>query len=280
MYMGTRCGRAILLGMLILSSCLAWSQGAMPQHAHVSLISDASSFKAGTSPVIGLRFQLDPGWHIYWKNPGDSGEPPKIAWKLPKGIQAGSLHFPIPHRIQDHGLTDFGYEGDVVLLTTLTVGEGFASNQAQIAGDVRYLVCREVCIPGKDTVTLSSSTAENAVLIRNAKSRLPQPMPAKMHVSAAVDSDKVTLRITGPTSILQRVTDFIPAEPQIVENSTKPAIKLLPGALSIRLKKSEQLAHPISELRGLLIAEDRAYEVQVRTVSDSSSSSASKAKRK
>jgi DsbC/DsbD-like thiol-disulfide interchange protein len=266
MHSGTRCSRVILLGTLILSASLISAQAAKPQHSHLSLLSDSASLRPGTSPVIGLRFQLDPGWHIYWKNPGDSGEPPKVAWKLPDGIKSGELQFPIPHRIQDHGLTDFGYEGEVVLLTTLTVPQGFTSNQAQIGADVRYLICREVCIPAKDTISLNLPDAQNPDLIREAKSRLPQPLPAGIQASALVDSDNVTLRIAGTSSILRSVTDFLPAEPQIVENSAKPAMQVSPGNVRIKLKKSEQMVQPIAELRGLLIAGDKGYIVQAKAV--------------
>ncbi len=63
---------------------------------------------------VGLYFKLEPGWHIYWKNPGDAGEPPHIQWTLPKGITVGPMQFPAPKRLPLGPLMDFGYEDEVL----------------------------------------------------------------------------------------------------------------------------------------------------------------------
>src|SRR5207237_10169314 len=122
-------------------SC-AYSQSDRQQHAQLSLVSEKDSLAPNSSQWIGLRFELEPGWHIYWTNPGDSGEPPKVAWHLPDGVQAGELQFPAPQRIQDHGLVDYGYQGDVVLLSKITFPQSGTLTKAEIAADVKYLVCR------------------------------------------------------------------------------------------------------------------------------------------
>src|SRR5438105_1356224 len=146
----------VLLLMIILCGMSnSLSQTAKPQHAKLSLLSEQTSLVPGSSQWLGLRFELDPGWHIYWTNPGDSGEPPKVSWRLPTGIKTGDLQFPAPQRIQDHGLTDYGYEGEVVLLSRLRMPVGSTSNKAEIGADVKYLVCREVCVPARESVGLS-----------------------------------------------------------------------------------------------------------------------------
>src|SRR5689334_22207651 len=137
----------------------AFSQATKPQHAQLSLISEQVSGDPNTSKWIGLRFQLEPGWHVYWTNPGDSGEPPKVMWHLPEGVTVGDLQFPTPQRIPDHGLMDYGYEGQVVLLSKLTMPANSASKKVEVGADVRYLVCREVCVPGKAQLSLSASAA-------------------------------------------------------------------------------------------------------------------------
>src|SRR4051794_9573989 len=107
--------------LMVCGASNALSQSNKAQHARVSLLSEDASIAPGGTQWLGLRFELEPGWHIYWTNPGDSGEPPKVTWHLPNGVQAGELQFPPPQRIQDHGLVDYGYEGDVVLLSKIAI---------------------------------------------------------------------------------------------------------------------------------------------------------------
>ena len=69
----------------------------------------------------GLYFKLEPGWHVYWKNAGDAGEPPHIHWTLPAGVTAGPLQFPAPKRLPLGPLMDFGYEDEVLFPFKLNV---------------------------------------------------------------------------------------------------------------------------------------------------------------
>lgn len=263
-----RRSQSLILLLCGLSS--AFPQSARQQHANVSLISERSSLVPGQTDWIGIRFDLDPGWHIYWTNPGDSGEPPKVAWQLPAGVQAGDLQFPAPQRIQDHSLMDYGYQGSVVLLTKLTIAAG-AAKQGEIGADVRYLVCREICVPGKSHVSLDFGGATNASSdtsqVADARKHLPQPLPRGVSISAASSSDEFTLTVSSKNPHFGRVTDFIPADEQVIENGSQPAISSGKDENVIKLKKSEQLNHPITRLRGLLITSDKAYNIVVPVTS-------------
>jgi thiol:disulfide interchange protein DsbD len=256
-----------IIALCMLSN--AFGQSAGRQHARLSLISDRSAITPGQSEWIGLRFELDPGWHIYWINPGDSGEPPKITWHLPAGIQAGDLDFPIPQRIPDHSLMDYGYEGNVVLLSKLTTANALTSKQVGISADVKYLVCREVCVPGKDHLSATipigngATASANASEIHAAQGRLPQALPSGVRVSAVSSPDGFVVTVASKSPTFGRVTDYIPSDQQVIENIAKPAIDFGKDETAIKLKKSEQLDHPVSQLRGLLVTGDRAYNVVV-----------------
>ncbi len=250
------------VALLLLCVGFAIAQSSRPQHAHLSLIAAPSD--ASRSQWIGLRFQLDPGWHIYWMNPGDSGEPPKVTWHLPSGFEAGVLQFPAPHRIADHGLTDYGYEGDAVLLSKLTIPAEETSNKPEIAADVRYLVCREVCVPANDHVSLNlaDQNAGNTSLFQAAQARLPESLPHGVHARAVAGTQAFLLSV-GPISRLGQITDFIPSEVQVIDNAAAPEIAKSGVTATVRLKKSEQLDHSIGELKGLLVTNDKAYNVVV-----------------
>jgi DsbC/DsbD-like thiol-disulfide interchange protein len=82
-----------------------------------SLISDVSSIEPGQKFRIGILYRIEPGWHIYWKNSGDSGIPTKIAWTLPAGFQVGDLQWPLPLRDKEPGdLEVFDYQSEELLL--------------------------------------------------------------------------------------------------------------------------------------------------------------------
>lgn len=262
-----RIGAILAILAILYGTLAAFSESAKPQHARLSLIAEHTGLAPGASEWIGVRFELEPGWHIYWTNPGDSGEPPKITWHLPNGIQAGDLQFPAPQRIPDHGMMDFGYQGNVVLLSKLTVPSNLASNQLEITADVRYLVCREVCVPGKEHLAMpfivgkEAKASTDAELIRKTIERLPQSLPASVHVSATQRQGAFVINIASRSPKLELPTDFIPADEQVIENSTKPTVDLGKDMFQLTAKKSEQLNHAISQLRGLLITQNKAYNV-------------------
>ncbi len=89
-------------------------------HAKVSLVAENASPPLGKPLWVGLLFQLDPGWHIYWQNPGDSGEPPKVQWLLPRGFRASFFDWPAPIRLGSGSVIDYGYEGQVLLMAPIT----------------------------------------------------------------------------------------------------------------------------------------------------------------
>ena len=84
-------------------------------HLTVELVTETTSIAPNHDFLAGLHFVLDPGWHIYWINAGDAGEPPRVDWHLPAGITAGDLQFPAPERLPLGPLMDFGYQHEVLL---------------------------------------------------------------------------------------------------------------------------------------------------------------------
>ena len=129
-------------------------------HAKVSLIAEGSTFQPNHKEWIGVLFDLEKGWHIYWVNPGDSGEPPKIQWQLPSGFHAGDIRWPVPARLGTGTVIDYGYDGRVLLPVPIEVPANYSpASRATLAADVRYLICREVCIPAKAHVTLDVPAA-------------------------------------------------------------------------------------------------------------------------
>src|SRR5215470_7883918 len=109
--------------------CLLWSVAAVgtaaqpsSPHARVELVSRQNTAIQGADLQLGVHFVLEPGWHIYWINPGDSGQPPVLKWQLPPGFSAGEIEWPRPERMQSTPqLADYGYHGEVLLPVNIHV---------------------------------------------------------------------------------------------------------------------------------------------------------------
>ena len=99
---------------------------------------------------------MQPGWHTYWRNPGESGEPTAITWTLPPGFTAGEIIWPYPQRIQFGELANYGFADEAFLRTDITVPAGLKpGDNVTFKGDVVWLVCKDICIPEKVSLDLT-----------------------------------------------------------------------------------------------------------------------------
>src|SRR5664280_166020 len=154
-----RLSRLILAIPLLFTAGLparAASSSADTDHVHVQLVIPEKQLSTAEENEAGLYFKLEPGWHIYWKNPGDAGEPPHIHWTLPNGISATPMQFPAPKRLPLGPLMDYGYEDEVLFPVTLNVAKTTKPGLAVLHAHVDWLVCRGSCIPGKADLETTS----------------------------------------------------------------------------------------------------------------------------
>ena len=208
---------------------------APPSHLKVSLVSEEPTLIAGQESWVGLHFQLDPKWHIYWVNPGDSGLAPKIEWKLPPGYSAGPISWPIPQRITLGPLVNYGYEDEVLLMmplkTTPEVAEGGKDGEVTLEGTAKWLVCSDICIPGEAPVSLKvpvqargghAPDPANEPLFATFRERLPKVQPAEWKPQMAAEGDSLVLSLSqAPPSSSSGDAIFFPSTPN--KSRTAPA---------------------------------------------------------
>jgi DsbC/DsbD-like thiol-disulfide interchange protein len=159
----------VLLTAFAMLALAARSNAQLPAQPHlkVELISEQAASAQGQPLWVGLLFRLEPGWHIFWQNPGDSGEPPKVQWDLPAGFAAGSLRWPQPIRLGGGSVVDYGYEGQVLLMAPIQGSSSRnATSPASLSADVKYIVWRDECIPGKAHLTLSGPAGRDWIAWR------------------------------------------------------------------------------------------------------------------
>lgn len=131
-------------------------------HVRVELVAEPSAIAAGAPFYVALKLSHDPGWHTYYKEPGDSGLPTKIHWRLPEGFTAGEIQWPVPQKIVLPPLVNFGYEGEAALLIMITPPDRLSASSVTLSGLVSWLECKEECVPGKAEVSVVVPVAEIA----------------------------------------------------------------------------------------------------------------------
>lgn len=268
----TRALSEVLVAQAMVLACAsgARAQSSPPSHGKVNLIALDSALEAGRLAWAGVLFDLEKGWHIYWVNPGDAGEPPRIQWNLPTGFQAGDIRWPVPRRLTTGTLVDYGYEGRTLLPVPLQVPASHKpGTPVVLAADVRYVVCREVCIPAKARLALSIPSGAGAAadfaarreLFGDAEARSPKPMPVAWKVQAIEGNGQFVLSVR--TGSRETTAVFFALDRDQIDNvAAQVVVPTARDGLRITLKKSDSLVGSISVLKGVVVfGPDRAFEI-------------------
>jgi DsbC/DsbD-like thiol-disulfide interchange protein len=256
-------------------------------HGNLELIAPQRSITPGRRFWVGLHFKLEKQWHIYWTNPGDSGEPPKVEWRLPAGFRAGPLQWPVPTLLRNQSIVDYGYEGEVLLPVPIYPPAHLASGPANLRASVRWLVCREVCIPARADLTLSLPVKRQASppdprwheLFQKTRAQLPRPSPPNLKAAAILEGDHFLLTIK--TGSREGKVAFFPLVPMQIENSAPQRVTSLSGGVLLNLRKSEQLSKPVTSLQGVVIlGPRRAFMIDAPVSAAETKSSGNSAERR
>jgi DsbC/DsbD-like thiol-disulfide interchange protein len=257
--------------LLCAASAQAQAQGTPIPHGTLELVARDQWISASHTIHLGLHFQLEKGWHIYWVNPGDSGEPPRVKWQLPAGASVGEMEWPTPRRLGTSSIVDFGYEDDVMLLVPVHADAALATQGlAQVGAEVKVLVCREMCIPGKAQLSLTLPVksqpappdAHNANLFAAARRAVPRPAPASWQISVTDAQDSFLLFANLGRHITH--AEFFPAAESQIKDGAPQQFVVMADGFRLTLRKSDQLLKPIERLKGVLVlAGDRGYVIDV-----------------
>jgi thiol:disulfide interchange protein/DsbC/DsbD-like thiol-disulfide interchange protein len=269
--------RRILVAQLLLLSLAAALSAQTAKsyadvaHLHVQLVVPQSTLYPGGPNSAGLYFKLESGWHVYWQNAGDSGEPPRINWTLPNGITAGPLQFPAPKRLPLGPLMDFGYEDEVLFPFSFDVSKSAQPGPAVLDAKAAWLVCREVCIPGKAELSMrvmlaagapSSATTSSVdeTLWKHGITTLPTPLPPT--ATALFQPTATGFRLGVTTGRRENDAVFFPIDQNILDNPSPQALTPTKNGLVLELKKDSNLQANPAQLKGVLeLSDGRGYEI-------------------
>ena len=173
------------------------------QHASLELVADVAEIVPGETFHLGLRYELEPHWHVYWENPGASGLAPEVEWQVPEGFTGGGLEFPAPERFELGGLVSYAHEGSPLFIVPVEVPEDFpVGDTVTIGASVFWLLCNDVCIADDAELELTLAVgdvarpSENAGLFTAARLAQPQVLTG-LTVSAVLVEGGVDLQFEG-----------------------------------------------------------------------------------
>lgn len=233
-----------LFAVLICTSASAWaaeSRWASSEEMQAKILSAHDSIAPDQSTLnAALQTRLAPGWHSYWRNPGESGLPPKINWEDSDNIESIAMLFPAPKRFQELDLTTFGYDGDVTYPLDVTLKE--AGKAATLDLKLETMVCKDICLPVTLPLKLELKAGDgmdskHRTLINYARDKIPSgtETPQLKIENVTITKDAVVTNIMSKrgfarTDIFTEVGEFaLGSDPQfeINENDRTRAIAIV-----------------------------------------------------
>jgi len=257
-----------VLALLLPATVMAQSTPVRDKNVEARLISSHGTIKAGEPFTIGLQFNIDPTWHTYWINPGETGIPTSLKLALPAGFTAGELQFPVPKKfITDYGFdvreAGYGYETSVVHTMTITPPSDLKPGESiTLTGQSAFLMCDpHTCIPGKADLSITlqtgtaSVTAPEKGVIDFFTNKLPKTVEAPL--AASLEGENVVLKTTMPAGTLPvgAKLHFYPLQNLVLDAFADATVTVAGDAITISGTKHESLTTAPAEFAGLIVAE-------------------------
>lgn len=231
-------------------------------HVQVELVSENRSIKSGQPFWVALRLVMDDGWHVNWRNAGDAGLPPQIAWDLPQGFSAENIVWPLPERLPLGPLMGFGYEHEVLLPVRIIPPEDLAGGSTiELTAKADWLVCREVCIPGRRDVTLSLTVSTDMPVfdtlwlmqLTDIRSNVPATT-SDWDVRAHLEDREIVFQITAPAWWNDTLADvfFFPYETEVIDNPAPQILTRSGNLFTLRVSVPRNLEEMPQRIEGIL----------------------------
>jgi thiol:disulfide interchange protein DsbD len=184
-----------------LAALFAPATRAAQSHVQASLVATSTSIQPGRPFTVALHLVHESHWHTYWLNAG-TGYATSLAWTLPDGFKAGTIQWPVPVVLHDSSgaITGNGYEGDALLPVEITPSATLKpGDTVTLRAHADWLMCSEVCVPGKADVSLTLPVSAEAPQPSEWAAKIAaQPMPqpsTSWNISGARDGKNLRLRL-------------------------------------------------------------------------------------
>ncbi len=250
----------------------------LERYTAVTITPERSAIHPGDEFTVMTTIKLAPHWHVYWKNPGDSGLPVNINWNMPEGFEISDIKWPIPDKISYDILVNYGYYSTVTLLQTITAPDMLPEGKLTMTADINMLVCNEICIPESDTVSIHLNDPDNLAddtttpaknLLLSARSKLPKALNGDFSFTEVTGDDTSNIHLTlmpEDRTLLSDATvdnlEFFPHDWGIIQHVAIPNVSINDGTITITHARGEQPLDDIETLKGILVIKGKQGENQ------------------
>ncbi|MGF1560691.1 MAG: protein-disulfide reductase DsbD family protein [Geminicoccaceae bacterium] len=239
-----------------------------------SLRADVSTAAPGETFRVALHQEIIPGWHSYWRNPGDSGQETALFWDLPDDVAVSDIRWPAPSRIPYGPLMNYGYKDTATLLVDVTLAADWpAGEPLPLKADAEWLVCEEICIPQYGSFALdvptgaqTQASADQAELFAAAEQAMPVDAGLAAQFARSDQALEVQIELPGDPA---RITDayLFPLTWGVIDHAAAQELRAAEGG--VRLSATAGEIAPETPLEAVLeITEDtggttltRAYTI-------------------
>lgn len=233
-------------------------------HTAVELITPVPSIQPGRPFWVGLRMVMDEEWHVYWRNPGDSGLPPRIEWDLPPGFAVGEIQWPYPQQLPLSGLTTYGYEGEVLLLTEIVPPPDLALDETvTLKAGINWLACKVECVPGQAELSLTLPVKDSAPvpdkelrkLFRETRNDLPRPSDHWIfRVTGRKDALEIELIPAAKEAADLKDPYFFPYRQDVIDHAAPQVLETAEDGYRLTVKKSPVIPPEVRQLEGIVVS--------------------------
>jgi thiol:disulfide interchange protein DsbD len=229
--------------------------------ANAKIVVDSYSLEKSRSVPIGILIELEKDWHIYWRNPGDSGMPTSIDFELPDGVSISEIQWPVPKVFEYEGLASYGYDGQILLIADLNVPENFLSNSIMVTANIKSLICRDVCIPFNSTISkeiVFQNIFKAEELVSNLFSLTRKNLPEVNNdfgLSVILGDDLITIIIQTSSDKMPEPVSiyFLPYENGLFKNTVDQKFSTKENQIELRVEYDHFKTEELRELLGILV---------------------------
>jgi len=230
------------------------------QLVKAELLADTNAVVPSKPFTVGLLLRMAPGWHTYWKFPGDAGIPTELKWKLPEGWKIGGIQWPIPLKTTDPGdIQTYGYQDEVLLMQKITPAAKIDNSSVKLSANANWLVCEKICIPGSASLQVelpksTTSALANAEIFDRFRRLLPQNWPDPKVATADWSRAGSDLRLSVRSAALASYpnADFYPS-PQGDTVVGHPQLESRSGNEIVFRVPLESASKDLSSIQGLVV---------------------------
>ncbi|WP_421739644.1 protein-disulfide reductase DsbD family protein [Caulobacter sp.] len=244
-------------------------------HLEAELVAQDAAAVPGGTIYVALRQKIQPGWHTYWRNPGDAGDATKIVWTLPTGWTAGDIVWPTPEKSRVGPLLDYAYTGEVLLPVPITVpADAKVGSTVTLKAAAAFLVCEQICVPEDAVLTLDLPIVAGAPSpdpkwgAAVARTLVDAPKAAGLKAVFKLDGKVLKLAVTGgPLKGADMAgAYFYPYSGKVIDHAAEQVIERGPEGLTLSLTPGYDFTAgtPPTELAGVLALKGQAYEVTAK----------------